>query len=438
MYYKLRQNQGPRIPGIVAIVAVIAMFGGILSYATKHQSSEKPVASNVSIERAEVANIRDNTVTIYWQTEKPTQGYIMYGATPENIMQKVVDKRDISSQPVARRNHVVTLSNLTSNTNYYYNLYINDQPVGQTVEIPFQFKTARYLKNPSNLDPIIGKIIEDGGSVSAEAIVLIYIGSAHPLIAQAKEDGSFAISPCCIFDRATYEPAYPQHDEAVVIEVIDERGAHKKISTTLGDIDSATSVIALNSEEQPEKIASKGVILGESESSVLQMAEDVQSTDVIDIIFPRKNALIPGTKPLLKGVGIPEKPVRIVLEPSGRIFETTIASNRVWQFQPTFDLSPGQHTLEVTTQNEEGETITLDRVFFIEKSGESVLGDATPSASLTPVASPTAELITETPSPTEILPTAVPSLPKSGNNILPFGIVSLLLVIIGAGMIFLM
>lgn len=438
MYYKLQQHRGPRIPGIVAIVIIVAFFGGIMSFSARYKKTEKPVvASNITIERAEVANIRDNTVTIYWRTEKPTQGYVMFGATPENIAQKVVDKRDISSEPVARRNHVVTLSNLTSNTNYYYNVFINDQPVGQTVDIPFQFKTARYLKNPSNLDPIIGKIIEDRGSVSAEAIVLIYIGSAHPLIAQAKEDGSFAISPCCIFDRATYEPAFPQQGEAVVVEVIDERGAHKKISTTLGDIDSATSVIALNSEDNDEA-ETKGVILGETESSVLQMAEDVQNIENIDIIFPRENALIPGTKPLIKGVGIPEKTVRVVLEPSGRIFETLITSNKVWQFQPTFDLSAGKHTLEVVTQNEEGETVTLLRDFFIEKSGESVLGDATPSASLTPVASPTAELITETPSPTEVPPTSVPSLPETGNNILPFGVASLLLVIVGAGMIFLL
>jgi hypothetical protein len=384
-----------------------------------------------------VANIRDNTATIYWQTEEPTEGYIMYGSSPQSIAHKIIDRRDISSNPTPRRNHVVTLSNLTSNTDYYYNLYINDASVGQTAEIPFQFKTARYLKNPLNLDPIIGKIIENGGKVSSEAIVLIYIGSAHPLIAQAKEDGSFAISPCCIFDSATYEPVFPQNNDNVVVEIIDERGVTKKISTTFGDIDSVTSVIALNQDENTDA-TSDGVILGESDSAVLQMAEDVQKVGVIDIIFPKENALIPGTKPLIKGVGIPEQSVRVTLEPSGRIFETKIASNKVWQFQPTFDLSAGKHTLELITQDEQGKKVTLSRAFYIEKSGESVLGDATPSASLTPVASPTAQLITETPAPTDIVPTAIPSLPQTGNNILPFGIASVLMVIIGAGMIFLL
>jgi LPXTG-motif cell wall-anchored protein len=36
------------------------------------------------------------------------------------------------------------------------------------------------------------------------------------------------------------------------------------------------------------------------------------------------------------------------------------------------------------------------------------------------------------------LPTAVPSLPKTGSSIIPFGIASMVLVIMGAGMIFLL
>jgi len=435
MYYKPYPQQAPRIPGVVALVAIVVMMGGLVAVFSPQSKKEVPV-EHIAISRAEVANIRDNTATIYWQTEEPTEGYLMYGSSPTEIGEKVIDKRDISTITTPRRNHVVSINNLTSNSQYYYNIYVDNAPVGQTPEIPFQFKTARYLKNPLNLDPIVGKIIEEGGKVSPEAVVLVYIGSAHPLIAQAKDDGSFAISPCCIFNSATYEPMFPQSNEKVIVEIIDERGVAKKITSTLGTIDSATSVIALNDDANAD---GKGVILGESDDNTfLQMAEDVQKVEDVDIIFPKEGALIPGTRPLIKGVGFPGKLLRAVLQPSGRIFETTISSNKVWQFQPAFDLAPGEHTLKVTTQNEGGSPVALERTFSIEKSGESVLGDATPSATLTPVASPTAELITETPMPTEVLPTLVPSLPQTGNNILPFGIISMMLVIIGAGMIFIL
>jgi hypothetical protein len=436
MYYKLHQQRSGQIPGIAVLLALILVVGGLISFFSHKNPEKKPKNANIPIERTEVANIRDNTVTIYWQTEKPTSGFIAYGASSSDIAMKAYDKRDIADSPAPRRNHVVTISNLTSNTDYYYNLFVDGASVGQTPEIPFQFKTAHYLKNPLNLDPIVGKIIEDGGKVAPEAIVLIYIGSAHPLLAQAKDDGSFAISPCCIFNSATYEPIFPQPDEGVIIEIIDESGATKKLTSTLGDIDSATSVIALSKDVKGSQ--EKGVILGESQSNLLQLAEDVQKVADIDIIFPRDKAVIPGTRPLIKGTGIAQKNVRVVLEPSGRIFETKIGSNKVWQFQPTFDLSPGEHTLKVTTQNDQNVPVVLERSFFIEKSGESVLGDATPSATLTPIASPTAELITETPMPTDILPTAVPSLPKTGSSIIPFGIASMVLVIMGAGMIFLL
>ncbi|KXK12040.1 MAG: hypothetical protein UZ22_OP11002000157 [Microgenomates bacterium OLB23] len=410
------------------------MGGAVMFFTPAQQPLKKTPNAAIPVERIEVANIRDNTVTIFWHTEKPTEGYVMYGSTRDALAQKSFDRRDVEAQQAPRRNHVVTLTNLTSSTDYYYNIYIDGNPIGQTHDIPFQFKTARYLKTPLNLDPIVGKIIEEGGKVSSEAIVLIYIGSAHPLLAQAKEDGSFALSPCCIFNSATFEPVFPQKEDKVVIEILDERGLEKKLTTTLGDIDSATSVIALNKLNSSARPA----ILGESNSAFLQMAEDVQKLAEIDILFPRENALIPGTRPLIKGVGIPQNTVRVALKPSGRIFETQIAENKVWQFQPTFDLQPGEHTLELTTQDATGKPIAMERSFRIEKSGQSVLGEATPSATLTPEASPTAELITAVPSPTQFIPTAVPSLPQTGGSILPFAMLSVALVIIGAGMIFLL
>lgn len=435
MYYKLHTQQTARIPSVFAFIAVVAVIvGGVALIPNVQEKSPIQKKSTIPIERAEVANIRDNTVTIFWQTDKPTQGHVVYGNSVASLDQKAVDRRDIATQQAPRRNHIVTLTNLTSYTDYYYNIYIDGLPVGQTNEIPFQFKTARYLKTPLNLDPIVGKITEDGGKVAPEAVVLIYIGSAHPLIAQAKLDGSFAISPCCVFNSATYEPMFPQENDKVVVEILDENGLEKKITTTLGDIDTATSVIALSKEG----MQSSAAILGESDSSYLQLAEDVQKIAEIDIVFPKENALVPGTKPLIKGVGIPQKNIRAELKPSGRIFETRIADNKIWQFQPTFDLAAGEHTLLVTTQDESDKQVVLERSFVIEKSGEAVLGDATPSATLTPVASPTAELITEAPTPTEILPTTAPSLPQTGGNILPISIVSMLLVIVGFGMIFLM
>jgi len=434
MNYTSYHQRQPRIPGIVGIALLVLFIGGLITFFTPKEHIQ-PKTARIPIERAEVANIRDNTVTVYWQTSSPTRGYILYGNSPTDVLQKAVDKRDVSSEQSARRNHVVTLSNLISSTDYYYKIVIDSTEVGQTADIPFQFKTARYLKNPLNLDPIVGKIIEEGGKVSPDAIVLIYIGSAHPLIAQAKSDGSFAISPCCIFNRSTYEPIVPKKEEKVIIEIIDEKGVSKKILSTLDTIDSATSVISLNKDDSSK--IKDGVILGATDQNgVLQQAEDVQQVNDIDVVFPKDHALIPGSKPLIKGVGIPGKTVKILLKPSGRIFETLIDASKIWQFQPTFDLSSGEHTLELTTKDAQDQKVVVTRSFTIEKSGESVLGDATPSATLTPIASPTAQLITETPSPTKILPTIVPSIPQTGTSILPFGIASVLLIIIGVGMIF--
>jgi hypothetical protein len=96
--------------------------------------------------------------------------------------------------------------------------------------------------------------------------------------------------------------------------------------------------------------------------------------------------------------------------------------------------------LEIETFDTLGNSVSMSRSFTILKSGEAVLGDATGSATITPsinvTATPSAQPTLE---PTLVFATstATSTPPVSGGSVLPFTILSLVLLVIGAGIILL-
>ena len=87
-------------------------------------------------------------------------------------------------------------------------------------------------------------------------------------------------------------------------------------------------------------------------------------------------------------------------------------------------LQEGKQSVTITTANAQNKTVAITHTFEILKSGTQVLGDATPSATLTPL--PT---VTDEPTPTSTLagdpiPTTGSPLPLIMLLILGFGLLS--------------
>ncbi|HLL60298.1 MAG TPA: hypothetical protein VK338_01145, partial [Candidatus Nitrosocosmicus sp.] len=156
---------------------------------------------------------------------------------------------------------------------------------------------------------------------------------------------------------------------------------------------------------------------------------------------------------LYKGVGIPGSKVFISLLPNTYDLQTVTDKDGIWKASSNTPLNPGTYTMKVNTTDEQNKPVSLNRTFTIEKSGEAVLGEATGSATLTPTktiapkitsspqATPTTAVVaTETPQPTYPVTTSVtitpaPTLPETGINYMAFSMLSVALIIIGAGMI---
>ena len=148
------------------------------------------------------------------------------------------------------------------------------------------------------------------------------------------------------------------------------------------------------------------------------------------ILFPAQdNDTTTDNRPRLRGLGIPGKEITLTLNSETQTAKITVSTDGSWSFRPEKNLPPGIHTITIDGLDASGNKITLNKKFIVLKSGESVLGDATASATLTPTIAPTTiplptpTVITQPtlqPTPTPI-PTSRPTVfisptpPRTGN-----------------------
>ncbi len=76
-----------------------------------------------------ITNITNNSFTISWKTADEALGYIIYGNSPERLTFSAYDNRASKNLESKYRtiDHSVTLTNLNSETYYYYKIVSNKE-----------------------------------------------------------------------------------------------------------------------------------------------------------------------------------------------------------------------------------------------------------------------------------------------------------------------
>lgn len=431
MAYHIYHAQEKKVPGIAVVLTVLLLVAGLVVLFSGRQKPVIKTDSSVRPVRVDTANVRDRSLTVFWRTDKPTTGYVVY-TVDDDVSLTAYDERDTADNLNSRHNHVVQLTHLRPDTDVYYNLIIDGKAVGQTTSTPFIVRTTRIITQPADVDPVYGEVIRMNGVVERNAVALLKIGQSLPLLSMTQSDGSFLFSMCCVFHAQRREPIIPSDEDQIRLELIAEDGTVKTIEGFYADVAPLSEPIAINSSLNELADASQDEEIAE----VLSVSDSIEALNPVDIIYPREDAAIPGLRPLVRGVGEPGAQVKGRFTPAGRIFQVDVDEKRNWLYQPSFDFQPGQHELSVETQDTSGRIITLSRTFTILKSGEAVLQAATGEATLTPTEIPTPTEVLDTEEP-EVTSVETPTPPVSGINILPFTVLSLALVVIGAGIILL-
>ncbi len=125
-----------RKSNIETILAIIgfSLFGVILisslflaKDALSLTKSSIPISPTVS-------NITDRSFTVSWKTNKEVNGYVIYGTSPDKLIFEAYDnKADKASDTTFKTiDHTITLTNLDSNTYFYYKIISDKKNFNET------------------------------------------------------------------------------------------------------------------------------------------------------------------------------------------------------------------------------------------------------------------------------------------------------------------
>jgi hypothetical protein len=403
---------------LLAVVFVIGLFSKMLGDSTMPSK-----ASVNSLKRLTVVNLSANQAGIYWQTDRRETGWVLYGETNMGMTKIAYDERDASNKKGSYLNHYVTLKNLLPGKTYYYSIIADNKLVNDQSKKPFSLKTVNGLYSSSNLKPAYGKIVKSNNLPLSDAAVLLTFKNSHPLFTLTKLTGEWLIPLNNVIEKDTGKIKSLEKNETGLIEIFSEDGEKTNVEFSFENLAPLPSTLIIGKDYQ--FVGNKDV-LGES---IVSQAPSVtlNPTDKggVEIIYPKENAVIPDANPLIKGSALPNSEVFITIHsPVAYSFRVQADDQGIWRLNLSEKLSPGEHTIILTTKDRNGKEVTVSRKFAITKSGEQVLGVATGEA--TPTSLPTV--------PTTV--TASPALtqaPTSGSNMLPLAITSGSLIILGLG-----
>lgn len=174
-----------KIPTLLGLgLLLFGLAGGVYLTTQNQILKTKATASTVS-KNVNIYNLSAGSAAISWQTDETTTDFVQAWILPE---QKTTyrDDRDLNT-PQTHKLHFVTLTNLTPNTVYYYQIHS-----GQTIypDTPSTFTTLSPTET-LNWNPIVGTILNIDNRPVDEALVTLELANAQKLATITKVGGNF-------------------------------------------------------------------------------------------------------------------------------------------------------------------------------------------------------------------------------------------------------
>jgi hypothetical protein len=350
-------------------------------------------------ENVRITNVSATSFTVSYTTQASVLGTLSYGTT-SNYGSIGFDDRDQANETSgAYTLHYITVKNLQPETLYFFsitsgkNTYLHNGA-------PFQITTGPTLTTePPNQQPASGKIVLPNGTTPSEAIVYISSSGTETLSALTKPDGSFILPLNSLRSENLTSYAILGKDQVLNMLAItqSQQSNVTLLPTQLNPIPAVTLSQDYNFTLSTTPIASPS-----AQTSFPSFSATVSDTSP-QILTPKKDQGFSDTQPQFKGTAQPGEDVQIIIHSSQEIKTTITANNNgSWAYRPPEDLTPGEHTITITTRDATGIMKTIMRPFTVYAAGNQVSQSATPSATLAPKP-------TSTPTPTAIPTVGVPT-----------------------------
>ncbi len=419
-----------------------------------------------------LVNLSAHQVGIYYQTANKTTSWVIYGPDKGHLDHAAFDERDTESTKSSTNLHYVLLKDLQDNTSYTYKIIAEGEVVSVNTVDSYNFKTVKnVITSSASSPPAYGKVIGQDNQPIDGGFVIYYYPGAYPLVSLVK-GGDWLVPLNSLVNKTTGKGIIANAHESVKIQIINEELKNTSFETTLENTTPLTQTVILGNvyhdnilgenvtrspiiSTKPKEITptpSKSISPTKTGTVSIPHTSPTKvipplgksSEKTVEITFPKEQAVIPGSRPLIKGHALSNAPISITIRSiKGLVYSTKFISdqNGDWKVSLPLPLSPAVYTLSVTTKGTNDLPVTILRRFTTAKSGEEVvLGTATGEATLTPtipILTPTIDLlpttvyITSTPIPVTPTPTQL----ITGENDTMVILGSMALVVIGAGVL---
>lgn len=298
--------------------------------------------------------------------------------------------------------HYYEVDKLEADKNYQF-VIISDGKKYESND--YIFKTAQ---KPGTVIPVSnlawGKVFTPENSPADNAIVYLNIPGASPLSALVTTSGHWNISLAVSFNEGLTDWFYlPNNIEEDIVVIAPNYPSTQIVSNTSRNNPVPDIILGQNNFSSPSAIEMPEVSTGSLINNDINLVQD----QPLKILNPKTNESINSLKPDIFGTANPNSQLKIKIE-SPVVYNDVIKvdSNGEWNWSPSQDLTPGEHTVTVTDENNNK---ISQRFIVLAAEASSPAFSASSSANLTtktPSPTPT-KIITTTPTknPTTITPT---------------------------------
>ena len=358
-------------------------------------------------------------------------------SAPSDVKKLALDLDD-KNEITARETHIIPVTNLKPSRTYYFSIVSGDTTFLNNGK-PFNTTTAPVIESPdSNNLEVMGKVIFDNPNIN-DALIYITSEKMQPFVTKVRPDGTYSLTQKQV--RTSNLSSFLSIKENDIMQMlIASSSKQSNISIFAKDLKNIPTVILSNNYDftiSSVPIATSSAVFG-----FPSLVASPSANKVPQIINPEKNEELIDTRPVFRGIASPSAEVNIEIHSDENIKTTVVADSKGnWTFRPTTSLSPGPHTINISTRDAFGIIKTITQSFTVYAQGSQVSQNATPSATLAPSATPVEPTPTVIVSPTIIisqteLPTETPVevtiSPNSPVQMQPPGDISSMLLGIGA------
>lgn len=419
----MKKRRIPTIIGLLILIIGIAVSVFLINKSTHWFTRAAP---EITPKQVKFTNITNNSFTVSWVTDEATSGFIKYGTTTKLDQVARDDRDEMRGETGNFITHHVTLQNLNPSTAYQFKIgsggvsYDNN---GQN----YQVTTALRLTTPlPPSDVAYGTVNNQAGSPAEGAIVYLSLPGAISQSSLVKASGNWVIP--LNLARSEDLSSYVQYDKQVTIEEIliqaGNQGTATAVATTKNDSPVPTitlgeshdfRTVAPPKEETEEEMSSSKFTFEEMGSPAPATLSSVEVT----ITNPHSEEEVNTQKPEIKGTGPAGKVLEITVESPAYSDTIVVSADGGWNWTPPANLEPGEHSITITYEDEEGQEETLSQTFVVLAAATSDLpaltatpsGTATPSPTASPTASPSPSA---SPSGRVSMPSTEAGVPDSG------------------------